>query len=52
MTLLDVRPSPIAGTWYEGDRGQLARAVDGYLDAASLPALDGEVVAVIAPPVV
>lgn len=49
MTLTDVRPSPIAGTWYEGDPDRLARAVDGYLDAARLPALDGEVVAVISP---
>lgn len=49
MTLTDVRPSPIAGTWYEGDPARLARAVDGYLDAANVPALDGEVVAVIAP---
>ncbi|MFZ5855832.1 MAG: AmmeMemoRadiSam system protein B [Chloroflexota bacterium] len=49
MTLTDVRPSPIAGTWYEGDPDRLARAVDGYLDAARVPALDGEVVAVISP---
>jgi len=49
MTLLDVRPSPIAGTWYEGDRVRLARAVDAYLDVVRLPALDGEVAAVIAP---
>jgi len=49
MTLTDIRPSPIAGTWYEGDPDRLARAVDGYLDAARLPALDGEMVAVIAP---
>jgi MEMO1 family protein len=49
MTLTDVRPSPIAGAWYEGDRDRLARAVDGYLDAADVPVLDGEVVAVISP---
>lgn len=49
MTLTDVRPSPIAGTWYEGDPDRLARAVDGYLDAAHIPALDGEAVAVISP---
>lgn len=49
MPLTDIRPSPIAGTWYEGDASRLARAVDAYLDAARLPALDGEVVAVIAP---
>lgn len=49
MALADIRPSPIAGTWYEGDPARLARAVDGYLDAARLPVLEGEVVAVIAP---
>jgi MEMO1 family protein len=49
MTLTDLRPSPIAGTWYEGDPARLARAVDGYLDAANIPALDGDVVALISP---
>ncbi len=44
-----VRPSPIAGTWYEGNPAALARAVDAYLDRAELPELEGEVVAVIAP---
>lgn len=47
--MLDVRPSPIAGTWYEGNARSLAHIVDGYLDEAQLPALDGEVVGVIAP---
>lgn len=47
--MLDVRPSPIAGTWYEGDATVLARIVDQYLDDAQLPELDGEVMAVIAP---
>ena len=47
--MLDVRPSPIAGTWYERDAQVLARMVDGYLDDAQLPKLDGEVIAVIAP---
>ena len=46
---LDVRPSPIAGKWYEGDPKMLARLVDEYLEEAQLPELDGEVVAVIAP---
>jgi AmmeMemoRadiSam system protein B len=45
----DVRPSPIAGMWYEGQPGALARAVDAYIAAANLPELDGEVVAIIAP---
>ena len=46
---LDVRPSALAGSWYEADPDILARRVDGYLDSAQLPALDGEVVGVIAP---
>lgn len=46
---LDTRPSPLAGRWYDADPEILARSVDGYLDAAQLPALDGEVIAVIAP---
>lgn len=46
---LDVRPSPIAGKWYEGDPKMLARLVDEYLEEAQLPELDGEVIAVIAP---
>ena len=47
--MLDVRPSPIAGTWYEGHASALAQAVDEYLALAKLPELEGEVVAVIAP---
>jgi MEMO1 family protein len=47
--MLDVRPSPIAGTWYEGNAKSLAHTVDEYLNRAKLPDLDGEVVAVIAP---
>ena len=44
-----VRPSPIAGSWYEGNPKTLARVVDRYLDQAELPELPGEVIAVIAP---
>lgn len=47
--MLDVRPSPIAGKWYEGDPQLLARIIDEYLDDAQLTDLDGEVIAVIAP---
>jgi AmmeMemoRadiSam system protein B len=47
--MIDVRPSPIAGQWYESDPEMLARNVDTYLADAHLPELDGEVVAVIAP---
>lgn len=47
--IAELRPSPIAGKWYPGDAGLLARQVDYYLDEADLPELDGEVVAVVAP---
>jgi AmmeMemoRadiSam system protein B len=47
--MIDVRPSPLAGQWYESDPEMLARNVDTYLDDAHVPELDGEVVAVIAP---
>jgi AmmeMemoRadiSam system protein B len=46
---MDIRPSPIAGQWYPSNSNRLAVNVDGYIDAAELPELDGEVVAVIAP---
>jgi len=46
---VDVRPSPIAGTWYEGEPKALARTVDAYMDRAQLPALDGDVVGLVAP---
>ncbi len=48
-TVQEVRPSPIAGTWYTGDRERLRRQMEGYLDAARIPALPGEVMGVIAP---
>lgn len=47
--MADVRPSPIAGRWYEGNAKALSRSVDEFLDNAELPALDGEVMGVIAP---
>jgi len=48
-TIAPVRPSPIAGAWYEGKPKDLAQAVDGYLDQAELPELPGDVIAVVAP---
>ena len=45
---MSVRPAAVAGTWYPGTRGALAREVDGYLAAVpDGPALD--VRAIIAP---
>src|SRR5512137_2253076 len=45
----ELRPSPIAGTWYEGSPQRLGRLMDEYLDHAKLPKLEGEVIGVIAP---
>ncbi|MBE7432573.1 MAG: AmmeMemoRadiSam system protein B [Anaerolineales bacterium] len=49
MNALDLRPSPIAGTWYSANSKTLAASIDEFLDGAELPELDGQVIAVIAP---
>jgi hypothetical protein len=48
-TVSDLRPSPIAGTWYEADPQRLARSIKDYLDHAELPEMEGEIIGVIAP---
>lgn len=45
----DVRPSPIAGTWYPADAETLARSVDKQLAEASDEPPPGTVVGLIAP---
>lgn len=45
----EIRPSPIAGTWYDGDSNRLRQQVDQFLALANLPPLEGEVIALIAP---
>jgi hypothetical protein len=49
MPTLNLRPSPIAGTWYEANPKTLAASIDAYLAAAQLPEINGEIIAVIAP---
>lgn len=44
-----LRPSPIAGAWYEANPKLLAANIDSYLNNAQLPEIYGEVLAVIAP---
>ncbi len=46
---VDIRPSPIAGTWYPGSADALAQSIDQYLNAATIQPLDGDVVGIIAP---
>ncbi len=45
----DVRPSPIAGTWYPGSPDLLAKSLDQQLADATIPPRDGRVIGVIAP---
>ena len=45
----DLRPSPIAGTWYPGDAEALARSVDLQLAEVELEPAAGPVVGLIAP---
>ncbi len=45
----DIRPSPIAGSWYTKDPARLSQQLDDYIANAEVPALKGEVLAVIAP---
>jgi AmmeMemoRadiSam system protein B len=46
--LSGTRPSPIAGRWYPPTRC-LADSIDAYIQAARLPDIPGEVIAVMAP---
>ncbi len=48
-SISDLRPSPIAGIWYQGNPDALARQVDEWIQAAHSPALKGDVVGVVAP---
>lgn len=45
----NVRPSPIAGRWYEGNPSKLARQIDAYINDSASPPINGEVIALIVP---
>jgi len=45
----DIRPSPIAGTWYPGTAEGLTQSVDRQLEQAAVVTLPGTVVGVIVP---
>ncbi|MEW6717582.1 MAG: AmmeMemoRadiSam system protein B [Chloroflexota bacterium] len=46
---INVRPSPIAGTWYSGNPNTLRSEVDRYIKEATEITIPGEIIAVIAP---
>lgn len=47
--MLNVRPSPIAGSWYPGKPDQLTKTVDAFLNDAPAPEVPGDLVGVVAP---
>jgi AmmeMemoRadiSam system protein B len=47
--MTDLRPSPIAGTWYPGNPDILTQSVDSQLEASIVTLPPGEVIAVVAP---
>jgi len=48
-TISSVRPSPIAGSWYPGEKPALHKAIHGYIDQASPPSIEGDLYGLIAP---
>ncbi len=48
-TISELRPSPIAGIWYEANPTLLARQIDGFMEKANQPAITAEVMGVISP---
>lgn len=49
MALTDIRPSPLAGTWYEANSKKLATQIDEWLEKAQISNLSGQVMGVIVP---
>ena len=48
-TINPIRPSPIAGSWYSSNAAKLHEEIEGYLEAARIPDLNGQLVRLIAP---
>lgn len=48
-TISPVRPSPIAGSWYPGDKPALQKAIHGYIDQASPSSVEGSIYGLIVP---
>lgn len=47
--MADIRPSPIAGTWYPGDPEVLASSIDQYLREAEPNQIEGQIIGIITP---
>jgi len=48
-TLPEIRPSPIAGTWYSADTQQLTRQIDDFIATAQKTEIPGKIFGLIAP---
>ncbi len=46
---IDIRPSPLAGTWYPADARVLRQMVDGFLTRATPATPEGRIVGLLAP---
>ncbi|MGA9399074.1 MAG: AmmeMemoRadiSam system protein B [Anaerolineaceae bacterium] len=45
----NLRPSPIAGTWYPGDPATLTRSIDQFLSTAQPQQINGQIKAILVP---
>jgi len=45
----DIRPSPIAGTWYSGSQTRLSSQIDEFCSQAKPASISGKVIALLAP---
>jgi len=49
QTVSEIRPSSIAGTWYEGQPKRLAESVDSYLQYPKIEKIAGKVIGLVVP---
>jgi len=47
--ITDIRPSPLAGSWYPANPDKLAETVDLYIQQAVIPEISGDIIALISP---
>jgi AmmeMemoRadiSam system protein B len=46
---VNIRPSPIAGSWYDRDPERLKKSIESFLAKAKTPALKGDIIGLVAP---
>ncbi len=49
MNAINLRPSPIAGTWYEANPKALAASIDSYIESIQLPNFNGNIIGILVP---